>query len=492
MTRAAPRISAEIPVAAVVIGFTAVPMSLQGFDSGDLAGLLGVGAPSDVITNVLGFIPLGFVLAWRGPWRAIAVAAALSVGAEALQFFSPFRSPSFADVATNVLGAALGVGAASLWGRRRITVAITPLWALLAAALAIAGVAAGASLAPRALQRVMDQVIYGPRTALGLIHTNNRGLDAPGKLEAHWSFDRTLAEPEGGLSARAVGDPAFGPGVAGDALVLDGATQYAVARSSSAAQLAGSMTVSAWVKVAPGQEGLAAIVTSMSHLERGFAFYVSHDQDWRTVAIQLGALNGATATRYGRTELQPDRWYFVVATYDAPARALHVYVDGRLDDSCLLGRVGPRQIVSSAPIHFGRHAEDDVDYFPGAMDDARLYSRALAPSEIAALYAAVRPGAAPEPQHALPERCPSPPSPDPTSMGWLVIFGQLIAAALAGVGVVLRSRVARFVAGGGAGLVVAGAVLSNALLPIPILALVLTLAGAASVFVAIEPDKDRM
>src|SRR5262249_26910898 len=148
------------------------------------------------------------------------------------------------------------------------------------------------------------------------------------------------------------------------------------------------------------------VVSTMSHLERGFEFYVSDDQDFRSVALQLGSPTGAVVTRYGRTEIPDDRWVFVAAVYDAPAAALHVYVNGVSDDACLVGRAGVRQTVSSSPVHIARHGEDEVDYFNGALDDVRIYSRALPGADVAALYTGTRTNLRVHDEI----RCPSPPA----------------------------------------------------------------------------------
>lgn len=496
MTRPVPKVSLEIPVIAGVVGFTAIPLALEPFNSGDLAQVLSIGSASDIVTNVLGYVPLGIVLAWRGPWRAIALAAVLSAAAETIQFFSPFRSPSVADFVTNVLGAALGVVLAMRWGRPRFFLPVTTLCAASAAALALAGVAAGPLLAPRALQRTLDQVIYAPRVALGQIATNPDGVKAPGRLEAHWSFDHDnaarISDASGErLDAIPVNHPPYVPGVGGRALALDGASQYAVSNASRAAQITGSMTASAWINPDARLRGDGGVVTTMSHLERGYAFYTTDDEDFRSIAIQLGSNNGVTVTRYGRTELQSGRWYFVAATYDAHAGALHVYVNGRLDDACLLGKAAHHQTVSGLPIHIGRHAEDDIDYFHGAIDEVELYSRALSQGEIAALYAEwPRAGAVPEETARMPDRCPSPPAQDPTSMGWFVIFGELIALALIGLQAGRTNLFAGLTFGLIGGLVAAEAVMTDTLLPAPLLALCLTMAGGVSIFTAVKSNHD--
>src|SRR5262245_12222049 len=63
---------------------------------------------SDVVLNILGYLPLGFVLANRGLWRAAVSAAAISMLAEAGQLFMVHRQPSAIDVVCNVVGAILG------------------------------------------------------------------------------------------------------------------------------------------------------------------------------------------------------------------------------------------------------------------------------------------------------------------------------------------------------------------------------------------------
>jgi VanZ family protein len=74
----------------------------------------------DVLSNVLGYAPLGFLMVlvfhrtrrrWSGIWLAVLVAAALSLILESLQMFLPVRVPSNVDAALNVMGALLGAGA---------------------------------------------------------------------------------------------------------------------------------------------------------------------------------------------------------------------------------------------------------------------------------------------------------------------------------------------------------------------------------------------
>ncbi|MBT0963178.1 VanZ family protein [Denitromonas iodatirespirans] len=81
----------------------------------------------DIILNVLGFIPLGFVLtaAWPAHWprpRAVALSvllcAALSLSLETLQTLLPTRVASNVDLGANIIGGALGALLGAALGRR--------------------------------------------------------------------------------------------------------------------------------------------------------------------------------------------------------------------------------------------------------------------------------------------------------------------------------------------------------------------------------------
>lgn len=91
----------------------------------------------DVLANLAGYVPLGFLLAWvlwRAGWTRAAVplalllAALLSLALEALQNYLPARVPSQVDWLLNTGGAALGallvaalgrLGVVARWGRFR-------------------------------------------------------------------------------------------------------------------------------------------------------------------------------------------------------------------------------------------------------------------------------------------------------------------------------------------------------------------------------------
>jgi glycopeptide antibiotics resistance protein len=74
--------------------------------------------PRDVIANILLFLPFGYSYGRRGAvWQAVAIAAGVSITAEASQLFSTTRFPSATDVTAALIGAALGAVGSSLLTR---------------------------------------------------------------------------------------------------------------------------------------------------------------------------------------------------------------------------------------------------------------------------------------------------------------------------------------------------------------------------------------
>src|ERR1043165_1365346 len=115
-TSQAQEVRTDVLIAVLILAFTAVPTQVQPLDPQVLRDAYRTQPTlSDVVVNVLGYIPLGFALAYRGSVRALTYACALSVFAEIAQIFCVGRSPDIVDVATNTLGAAIGLTVARKW-----------------------------------------------------------------------------------------------------------------------------------------------------------------------------------------------------------------------------------------------------------------------------------------------------------------------------------------------------------------------------------------
>jgi len=353
-----------VPVVGMVLAATLVPIELRRPDFSDLSFRAFRG---DLILNVLGYVPVGLVLAKLRPARVAAIATAMSTFVEVAQLLMVHRDPSAVDVLCNAVGGTLGALAVPRSRRTSPVLTIDRGAAVIAAVLAAGLIAFVWWRAPLPL--------------------NDRGWSAPGTLEAHWTFDesegRRAVDSSGHhLDGTFSSEPRLVPGMLGNAVSLDGATDYVDAGRSTTFRLVGSMTISAWINIARSPRDDAAIVSTLNGV--GYQLDTTIDRGPRTIGFKLGNACGELMARYGATPLVPRRWYHVAGVYDASAKTLDVYLDGKLDNGFLLGTVTGSQHSSREPAYIGRRSSDRGFEFAGLLDDVRIYSLALTHAEIAA------------------------------------------------------------------------------------------------------------
>ena len=158
----------RVPVLTMILAATAIPVAFRPLQQAESL-LLSIDT-YDIVANIACFVPLGIVLAALGPLRAVMAAALLSMFAETSQLVMLYRDPSLIDVATNVLGAILGV----------IVVARYKIKPQFTATRWIGTVAAALSLL-----LILDVWKMSGNWP------SDRGTTTPGTgtLEAHWTFD---------------------------------------------------------------------------------------------------------------------------------------------------------------------------------------------------------------------------------------------------------------------------------------------------------------
>ena len=351
----------------MVLAATAIPIELR-LPTYEASGIsVSTEFVSDVLANIVGYVPVGIVFWDRGPLRTVTTAAGISIFAEIAQLVMAHRDPSIVDVISNVVGAILGLVIASHWKIRLPALAVTQRKSQIAALIAITVILA-VWLTPA-----------NPPSA--------RGMTLPGRLEAYWKLDENsgrIAEDSSGhgLYGRFSREPNRVDRAASGTVLFDGAKDYVAVGYPTALRLVGSMTVSAWIKSTSYPVDDAAIVSSHNGAVAGYQLDTTVDRGPRAIGFKIADECGRLSARYGATPLLADTWYHVAGVYNSEAHTLDVYLNGELDNGFLFGSVTGAQHSSRSPVYIGRRSDGAGFEFAGFIHDVRIYSRALNAAEI--------------------------------------------------------------------------------------------------------------
>ncbi|WP_255949798.1 LamG-like jellyroll fold domain-containing protein [Streptomyces odontomachi] len=240
--------------------------------------------------------------------------------------------------------------------------------------------------------RIFDK----PLTDTDVAHLHqHEPLTVPGR-QARAIFPLDEAADATVLTGHADVDPATlrngavvseGQGVSGGALTLDGTDDYATTTSPQLDNQR-SFAVSAWVKLPATKPEHAAIVATQAGAHKsGFELYYSSSYDrWvfnqysadTTDATPIRAMQPEGSVAYG------GGWVHLVGVHDTVADRLTLYVNGAEAGSTSLSTTW----YASGPVQIGAGLYDAQpgSYFPGQIDDVRLYDRALSADEVGQLF----------------------------------------------------------------------------------------------------------
>jgi hypothetical protein len=178
--------------------------------------------------------------------------------------------------------------------------------------------------------------------------------------------------------------PSTTPGRVGQAIDLDGATYLRIPHADDLD--VGVLTVTAWIRAATTSTAYRGVVARpwrpMTDVQNAFALF--HTQgDKLTFETYSGGPDRELDSAPGTIVL--GTWMHVAGTLDA-AGTKRLYVDGAMAGIATEAPIAldPSDILIGADIDVGLVN----DFFEGAVDDVRIYSRALGAAEIAALAAA--------------------------------------------------------------------------------------------------------
>ena len=205
------------------------------------------------------------------------------------------------------------------------------------------------------------------------------GFAAEKDLVGYWPFDegagKGTADASGnGHDGEFIGEPEWVEGKFGKALEFDGASSYVNVVDAPALGIEKDITFGCWFKPSETIDPANNVWRLMSKNNDSFLLFNYE---------QLGKLGWLVKDSGGTNHVvhstndtwEAGEWYHVAGTFDGDE--LKIYIDGVLDNTEPYdGDIG----LSGLDLWIG--ADDLPAFFPGVIDEVRMYSRALDEAEI--------------------------------------------------------------------------------------------------------------
>jgi hypothetical protein len=213
-------------------------------------------------------------------------------------------------------------------------------------------------------------------------------------LITYWPFDdgggTSAADASGnGNTATLVNGPLWTAGQVNQALVFDGINDHVTAPHTGALN-AFPLTVVAWIKTSSATGTVGIVNKYVAGSRSGYNLFMNGGAlcAWYFRNSSSSAYDGGNCTLRA-TGYNDNLWHHVAYVVDGSSARL--YVDGALKGSqAWTGNAGSP--TTTQPIQVGRYpGVSGTQYFPGSIDEVRVYNRSLTALEIGALMQSAPP-----------------------------------------------------------------------------------------------------
>jgi YD repeat-containing protein len=160
-------------------------------------------------------------------------------------------------------------------------------------------------------------------------------------------------------------------GKVGNALSFDGVDDVVEVTDASDLRLRTTQTIAGWVNLSQLPAGWVRLIGKGTGTSRNYGVWLSPSGE---ILYQIVSSSEEWGNLFSTTQLSAGSWYHIAATYDGTA--MRLYINGQEDVSVAYTSV---PVVSADPLTFGY--TDGYPYFPGRLDEVKLYARALSASE---------------------------------------------------------------------------------------------------------------
>ncbi|WP_026066007.1 LamG-like jellyroll fold domain-containing protein [Actinoalloteichus spitiensis] len=206
---------------------------------------------------------------------------------------------------------------------------------------------------------------------------------------SHWKFDEfdgtTTPDSSGnGHTASVAGTVQWSDGHNGDAPHFDGSTGH-LTTDSAGVRTDSSFAVTAWVRLTDKERSRTA-VSQDSAQSSGYHLHYSRDDDrW---AFSLPSAYGGSSTTARALSIEPadatGHWTHLAGVYEAHRQRIILYVNGVEQSSTEVS--SHWNATGSVRIGAAQSGGRASDFWAGAVDEVRVYERALAAAEVAEIF----------------------------------------------------------------------------------------------------------
>ncbi|GIW66911.1 MAG: hypothetical protein KatS3mg095_0809 [Candidatus Parcubacteria bacterium] len=214
------------------------------------------------------------------------------------------------------------------------------------------------------------------------VGTNKRLIDQVQGLVGYWSFDDCTAKDLSGNenNGTLVNGPTCVDGKVGKALSFDGVDDYVNVPDNSMLILTGNLTILLWMNKTSEANDWQRLIGKGNSNHRNYGLWEENVSGQRILFQQYG---GGCGNLFSNSKLATGTWYLVGAIRSENNG--FIYINGNKDSS---GSCWGTPYTSNDPLTFayaGFHT-----FYPGFIDEIRIYNRALSDAEIKALYEATK------------------------------------------------------------------------------------------------------
>ncbi len=202
-----------------------------------------------------------------------------------------------------------------------------------------------------------------------------------------WRFDGNAKDSSGnGNNGVETGDPTYVKGKIGHAISFDGMSDRIEVNATLADNPelypAKAISVSAWLRTTVPRDALCSVIRHEFHFN---SLQTYADGAWSTVFVNRYGSMALRRSNLDWSKINDGKWHHYAATYN---NGIHeVWIDGIQDAFNDYGPF-PLWTGNDKPWVFG--GKEDIapgeEFYPGELDDVRIYNYALSKGEITTLY----------------------------------------------------------------------------------------------------------